>query len=359
MELVRDSKDTALFNHLEAILHAVLHDAATVAELAAMALYGILVSWPYLRIIRGEDGKTIRNMLDPELITLHQRLPEFCRSIAANPAQLLFSGAGPLDFSKLTLDGKPFMDAMAIAAIQLLADDLPDLLGTISDLFNGAAEGWEQFTQEYAPGGPFDLLTPEQRARIYIPATNDHNEGALGSWRVYHRYHASSTSYGFSNKTRLERNNTEQFISRLCDANDQKYVMKRVRENSASGQQAKFRAKLLEYKMQQALAARAKAEAARLKEQLELERLVTVGLVMDREAVERMTIRQLNDQMKIHIKILGDGVLKRVVKKDLIWRVHRLAAVLAAITRNEGYVLSCYMGIILTPTTAKYAHFTT
>ena len=91
----------------------------------------------------------------------------------------------------------------------------------ISSMFSGCMDGWYQFTKEFVPGGPINQLTVEQRSRMFIPATNDANEGALGSWRVNARFHPNGMASGFSNKTRIERNNTEMFIDKLCDQDDQ------------------------------------------------------------------------------------------------------------------------------------------
>ena len=44
--------------------------------MAAMALYGNAVSWPYLNQVRGTGG-TVVNLLDPSIIALHQ-FSDFC-----------------------------------------------------------------------------------------------------------------------------------------------------------------------------------------------------------------------------------------------------------------------------------------
>ena len=333
LEQVRDSKVKSGFNHVEANLYRALQDVPTITELSAMTLYGISLSWPYLRIVRG-NGNNIQNLLSSELIDLHRRLPSFCEYVAANPS-LLLSREETVDFSKVTLDSKPWSHPMAVMAIQVMAPDLPDLEAAISDIFSGGADGWRQFTQEFIPGGPFDSLTTEQRSRLFIPATNDANEGALGSWRVWRRYHPSSTAAGFSNKTRLERNNTEHFIEKHCNEEDQKYVMRAVRVQSASGENARFRQHLIEAQRKRMLATRQKQETVERKRREEIERLTKVGLVVDRNVIEKMTVKQLDDQLNIYTKILDDDVLRKVLKKDLKLKAIKCSAVLAALARND------------------------
>jgi hypothetical protein len=128
-----------------------------------------------------------------------------------------------------------------VDTIRALAKELPNLLLAVSSMFAGAAEGWIRFTPEFHVGGTFDCLTPEQRDILFIPSTNDANEGLLGSFRVHIRYHPNSTAHSFSNQTRTERNNTESFIKKVCDAAVEKFVMREVRKDGKSGVRAKFR----------------------------------------------------------------------------------------------------------------------
>ena len=64
LEISRDSKKQASFNHLEQNVAKRLEDISTLTEMAAIALYGNAVSWPYLNQVRGTGG-TVVNLLDP------------------------------------------------------------------------------------------------------------------------------------------------------------------------------------------------------------------------------------------------------------------------------------------------------
>jgi hypothetical protein len=107
----------------------------------------------------------------------------------------------PLD--EPTIDGKPFLDKFLLEAINQFRPDLPNLFLIILTMFSGAGEGWIYFTPEFHIDGTFDRLTPEQRVNLMIPATNDSNEGMLGSFRVHMRYHPNSTveTHDLSQKT--------------------------------------------------------------------------------------------------------------------------------------------------------------
>ncbi|KAF9528451.1 hypothetical protein CPB83DRAFT_766593 [Crepidotus variabilis] len=334
MEEVTDGKVKPGFNHLESNLYKALHDIPTLTELAAITLYGVAISWPYLRTVRGDGTDAVRNILDDDLIELHRKIPAFCESIAENPNQLLQEPSST-NFSMVTLDGRPWMDPSAVMAIRILASELPELKSAISAIFSAAAKGWRQFTQEFISGGPFDLLTPEQRSELFIPATNDVNEGALGSWRVSRRSNPNITAAGFSNKTRYERNNTDRFIAKLCDDADHCYVRQEVRRIGASGENTRLQENLLEAQRKRAEANRLKKSEAARKKREELERLSQVGLIMDHDIIMRMTVVQLKDQIKIHKQILADPILGKTLQKDLKTKAVLQVAVLSAVEQNK------------------------
>ena len=124
-----------------------LEDADTLCELAAMALEGLCVPWPYMAEIRtAPDGEKFVDALSPEMITLHRKLPSFCENLALHP-EIIFDPKTPQD--QLTLNGEPFMDNTIIPTLKLLSDNLPNLNLMISAVFRGSAYGWTLFTPEY------------------------------------------------------------------------------------------------------------------------------------------------------------------------------------------------------------------
>ncbi|KAJ7482660.1 hypothetical protein FB451DRAFT_1393980 [Mycena latifolia] len=169
--------------------------AKMMEQLIALTLYGICVSWRYMAIVSGTKEKPV-NLLS--LTDLHRKLPVFCKHIADN-SHILLDPTTPLD--QLTIDGRPFDDDLLLATIRQPRPDLPNIFLLISAMFSGCAKGRIQFTPEFHVGGTFDRFTPEQRAILFIPSTNDCNEGTLGSYRGHMRYHPNSTAHSFSNQT--------------------------------------------------------------------------------------------------------------------------------------------------------------
>lgn len=126
-------------NHMEKNVLKGLQCRRTQAEMAAIALYGVSVSWPYLSIARGSGNQgpgTVLNLLDTT--DLHRRIVPFCRHIANNPRILLDPDS---DLSMITLDGQEYRDPLLIEALRKTVPELDNLDAMIQAMFNGAADG--------------------------------------------------------------------------------------------------------------------------------------------------------------------------------------------------------------------------
>ncbi len=88
LEHLKITKQNGKLKHMESNLWKALHDPATLAELAILALYGEVVSYPYIKAIRttSESGEK-QNMLD--LGPLHQKVSTHIQAIITNPFNLL------------------------------------------------------------------------------------------------------------------------------------------------------------------------------------------------------------------------------------------------------------------------------
>ncbi|KAJ7456357.1 hypothetical protein B0H11DRAFT_2244041 [Mycena galericulata] len=315
-------------NHVEKNILKGLNCTATITELAALALYGMSVSWPYMAMVRGTKENPI-NLLS--LTDLHRRLPAFCSHVAANPHMLLDPKTPP---EQLTIDGRPFQDEILLHSILQMRGELPNLLLITSNLFAGCAEGWIQFTPEFHVGGTFDQLTPEQRAILFIPSTNDCNEGMLGSYRVHMRYHPNSTAHSFSNQTRAERNNTEAFIKKFCDDAVQRFVMREVRRDGANGARAKFRKAFLTLQREKAEKALKRRKKTETRKKLAETRLKETTLELDTSKIKALSSPQLKDQLRVYRDVLKDEILMKKLWKEMDKVGERRTLVLAARDRE-------------------------
>ncbi|KAJ7587291.1 hypothetical protein C8J56DRAFT_1051594 [Mycena floridula] len=266
-------------NHIEQNVLKALNDPPTLSELASLALYRTSVSWQYMVTVHGTKEEPV-NLLD--LTPIHQKLPGFCKNMAKNP-HILLNPSTSLD--QLTINGLPFEDEILIESTRILVPETENLLF------------------KFHEGGTFDMLTPQQRKVLFLPSTNDHNKGMLGSYRVHMRYHPSSTPESFSNQTRNEQNNTEAFIKKHCDASDHKYVMREVRKFGASGHQAKFRKSW-------AALQREKAEKA-------LQRHENTATKKKNTEFKIAATTKLKDQLHVYRDVLKDPILVARLWKDM------------------------------------------
>ena len=121
-------------------------------------------------------------MLD--LGPLHSRVYDHMQKIIGNPDILIGNDLDPDEsYKTATLDGEDWQNAAVVKKILDLIPKLPHFHDLLISFFKGAAEEtWERFTSEFAPGGLIDKATAEERELAWMPATNDENEGLLGSF---------------------------------------------------------------------------------------------------------------------------------------------------------------------------------
>jgi len=114
-----------------------------------------------------------------------------------------------------SLDGEEWHYPDVIKAIKKMELDLPHLKPVLVTFFKGAAETWKRFTSEFAPGGLIDEATVEENRLAWMPATNDVNKGALGSFHVLVRQQPQLTLLGHNALAMFFRNDTEAFMAKM------------------------------------------------------------------------------------------------------------------------------------------------
>ncbi|OCB91758.1 hypothetical protein A7U60_g986 [Sanghuangporus baumii] len=205
-------------------------DAATLTELAYLALYYEVVSVDYIASIR---GKSIEEVNALGLGSRLEQVKHHLQTLLDSPQIILSSQAQP---EEATLDGnKTWNRPDAIEAIQNLITEgrLLKLEALFRAFLMGALSTWEQFSSEFSDDSIISALIKEEKELAWIPTTNDANERALGSYRV----HAEDTK-------RLDRKrwhevtaerDQEQVAKKIkCDLQMQKKMEREVRIESAS-----------------------------------------------------------------------------------------------------------------------------
>jgi len=301
------TKQNGKLNHMESNLWKALHDSPTLSELAILALYGEAVSYPYVKAIRStsESGEK-QNMLD--LGPLHQKVSAHIQTIITNPFNLLCENPSSITAS---LGEDEWQHPNIFKSITDLA--LPHLEELLVAFFTGADETWTRFTSEFVPGGLIDAATTEERELAWMPATNDENEGALGSFRKLIRQQPQLTMQGYNGLSMFFRNNTQLFMeAKFTTDEDHKFLHKLARETE-SGEQA-WRKAVVDHcddKQHRLIEKRKKKEK---KAQENTERIAGIDIILDKALVSNLKGNHLLDQIKI-FKEAGAPNLQSAIPK--------------------------------------------
>ncbi|RXW25130.1 hypothetical protein EST38_g727 [Candolleomyces aberdarensis] len=254
LDLVKWRKSRPGWTNIELNLNNALHDTPTLTELAVMVLYAQAITHPYLRMVRG-PGTEQTNVLD--LGPLHLQVRNHCQAVIDDPDLLISDDAM---FEIATLDGKPWEDLDAVVAVRKLQGSLTHLPQALVAFFKGALATWIRFSAEFAPGGLIDEAGATERELAWMPSTNDTNEGALGSYRVYMRNKPSSTLLNYNAHAVAQKNDTITFMDSIFTEDDYQYIRKVARRWDASGLERKRREAQAAFERRLAEMKRAKAD---------------------------------------------------------------------------------------------------
>ncbi|TEB17434.1 hypothetical protein FA13DRAFT_1650221 [Coprinellus micaceus] len=307
--VVRDKKKEKAFNHLESNVFKGLKDVGTLTEMSVFAFYEESLSKKYMeKVRRGASERA--NALD--LGPLHDKVKAHCRKIIADP-QLLLRGDED-DYKGATLDGTPWDRPDVIYAIHRLSKLLPHLEQCIKVFFSGALETWERLTSEYAPDGAISKLSTAERDRIFINATNNHNEGSLGTARIAVRRSGNIATRTISAKTMYARNGTEGFIQkRLPRKKDWGVLMKEARRRDASGINRRQRHDEIAQSMARIENERHIREENLQKKKVEDDRIANLTPVLDLAVLQK----NVKDQLKWHRRINPTTVLETTLTNKM------------------------------------------
>lgn len=263
LEFVRDKKGQATFTNIEQNLCNALRCPSTITELAVLALYGQTVSIPYMAVVRGLEA-TIAGALNMGSIQLG--VIQHVKGFRDNLDIFIDTNATP---AQSTLNGGQWHSNEVFYAIKALLPSLPHFRVALHSFLTGALAAWERFSEDYQPDGHIGRATQDDRRHIYMPPTNDINEGALGARRQDARIRPNHSDLSFNAVVSLKRNNTEDFIaSELSTGDDAQYLRSTARSLDLGGLEAKKKSEqaiydrtIVEEKRQKA---KGKAEKVRL-----------------------------------------------------------------------------------------------
>jgi hypothetical protein len=206
--------------------------SATCAEFSVLAIYAESVSYPYMKSIRTSRDKD-QNMLD--LGPLHHRVHKHMQKIIDKPDILIGASSSHLTAS---LDSDEWQNSSVVSKVLEIAQQLPYFKDLLVAFFTGAANTWERFTSEFAEGGLIDEATAEERDLAWLPATNDENEGALGSFRQLMSRQPQLTLLNHNALAMFYKNNTQAFmVAKFTEPEDYQYLRMLARKSQGEEKQ--------------------------------------------------------------------------------------------------------------------------
>ena len=296
LESLRVNKQNSTLNHMESNLWKALHCTSTTTELAVLAIYAEAISYPYMKAIRTSSDKD-QNMLD--LGPFHSSVYNHMQKIIENPDILIGKDIDPSESYKMaTLDGNEWQNIEVVKKILDLIPTLPHFHNLLISFFRGAAETWERFTSEFAPGGLIDEATAEEKELAWMPATNDENEGALGSFRHLMRHQPQLTLLSHNALAMFFRNNTQTFMAaKFTEEEDYHYLHKLAQDSN--GEEEKRRKELVEFRDKQQAEKIARKEVREKNAKATAERMAKMNLILDKEKAQKLKGVDLKDQLKL------------------------------------------------------------
>jgi len=309
MLLIRDKKKSPAWTNIELNVYCSLQDIPTLTELAVMTLYSQAVTHPYMRVVRG-PGTSHVNVLD--LKDFHVTVREFIQGVVDEPGNLFGADATP----KLgSLDGKDWHHPRAVKAVQAMLPRLPDITTIAVVFLKGTLPTWERFTSEFAPGGLIDTATADELALSWMPSTNDANEGGLGTYRNDMRLFPRLTLHQHNARQMWARNDTQEFMDATLDALDHTFLMREARKLDSSGLEAKRRKAQVDFDLRVAELKREKDAEKKRQQIASLRAVFDVEVVLSESEIDKMTVKQLDEQLDLYQKYALDEVLVKMTKK--------------------------------------------
>lgn len=338
LDFIRLRKERATHTNIEHNLCNALRCPSTLTELCILALYGQTVSLPYMAVVQGPEA-TVAGSLG--MGSTQIRVIQHVKSFRDNLDLFMNSEATP---EQSTFDGMQWRSSEVFYAIKALLPSLPHFREVLYAFLNGALAVWERFSDDYLDGGCIQIATVEERYNIYMPPTNDRNEGALGAKRQDARIRPNHSALSSNAIVSLKRNNTEEFIAlKLNTCDDARYLRSTARALDAGALEAKTRLEQATYDQtivaERRLKAEEKAEKVRkLQEILNDVQLTSDFSILNKECREKLELR-----LKKYRQLIYEvyGVAKDVFDVPVQSRITRKADRISHIIRCHDYLSVC------------------
>ncbi|KAJ3505373.1 hypothetical protein NMY22_g17609 [Coprinellus aureogranulatus] len=291
MDHLQDAKDTVTNVELN-VKTALSTCLSTLTELSVHALYHVLISIPFMAYVRTHENILL---LGP----FFARKLQLMREVINNPN--LWIGENP-DPKTALLEGTQFSEwaLMVLGSVKALIPTLPHFLGALIAFLEGTYTTFERFTEEFRDEGEIAGLSNEQRHYLFLPSTNDVNEGALGKLRLNKRLRPNQTLQAFNSRQLYVWNKTATFTDSVLKPEDHQYARHLARKRQVSGHSRKIRQRHNEAKERKAAENRQKNAKKKERERLRKAEVEATGksLVIADAALDKLNVAEIRKQLQ-------------------------------------------------------------
>ncbi|KAK0421689.1 hypothetical protein EV421DRAFT_1894230 [Armillaria borealis] len=254
MDHICHNKEKAGLTNLKKNFLTAIEDSPTITELLMLLAYSLVSSHPYMRYVHG-----------PGLGPLHQKITQHYEKIIADPDLVI----GPKATSATgTFDGKPWHNENMFKVVQEWI---------FIAFMKGCLVTWIRFTSEFKAGGMIDGLTAEEREAAWMPATNDVNEGALGTLRITMRRKPCLTLHQFNNET-------QEWMDKELTKEDHAYIHCMARDLDKSKPELKQKSE----------------QEQKQKKKKIVENLRNIVLVLEEDKIQRLGVKAIKEQLDVY-----------------------------------------------------------
>ncbi|KAF8596357.1 hypothetical protein BDV93DRAFT_455094 [Ceratobasidium sp. AG-I] len=297
MEHCRQRKGSGTLNHLELNIVKALNCPATLAELLVISLYGQAISKPYMRLVR---AATVEGRGLAELASLHTQVQRHLELIIKDPLLVL----GPNVLAEAaTLDGSIWDEPAVIDALRQHESALPYLTDLFVAYCQGALQTWRRFTDEFAVDGLLASLTQEQVEKAFMPPTNDVNEGALGTYRVWTRKYPRLAVHRFNAVMMNRTNGTEDYMGENFTPEQYIWLWAEARRIDSSNKETIRKAELVSAAVLEAEKNQVIQDKRIDKRNLKELYIAGIQLEFNQDIIMKMKGLELDDQLKAYRKM--------------------------------------------------------
>jgi hypothetical protein len=155
-----------------------------------------------------------------------------------------------------------------------------------------------------------------------MPPTNDVNEGALGSFRIFMRRQPQLSLLQYNAQAMFRQNKTQEFMHQKFQTEDHQFIRQMARNADIQGEEQKRKQMLVEYNEAKIQKKKAASEKRKKNATEKERRVASVSLIFDREEVIRLKGEKLKDHL-LAFKKAGAPIPSDITSRSTVGQIRQ------------------------------------